>query len=131
VSLLRGKRILVVEDEALIAVMLEDMLADLGAVLAGSAGRIEQAIALARSTECDAAVLDVNINGALIFPAADILISRRIPIVFATGYGSGAVPPAHGAPVIEKPYTRDKLERALADALTRAGAAVLSAAASR
>jgi CheY-like chemotaxis protein len=130
VSALRGKRILVVEDEALIAVMLEDMLADLGAVLAGSAGQIDEAIVLARSTDCDAAVLDVNINGALVFPAADLLKARGIPIVFATGYGSAAVPATHRAPVIEKPYTRDKLERALADALMLPTAAVLSAAAS-
>lgn len=119
-SPLAGKRILLVEDEALIAVMLEDMIVELGAEIAGSAGRIEVALELARSAACDAAVLDVNVGGALVFPVAEVLQARGIPIVFATGYGSGAVPPAHVAPVVEKPYTREKLERALADALFRA-----------
>ena len=62
-------------------------------------------------------MLDVNLGGAAVFPAADVLARRGIPVVFATGYGRGAIGPAHGAHVIEKPYTRDKLARALAAAL--------------
>lgn len=116
-SALAGKRILIVEDEALIAMMVEDMLAALGAAVVAAAATLEQALAACESVACDAAVLDVNLGGVQVFPAADVLGRRGIPIVFATGYGRGAVGPERCAPVIEKPYTADKLERALMTAL--------------
>ena len=114
---LAGKRILLVEDEALIAVMVEQMLGDCGAEVVAAAATLPEALAHCASAVCDAAVLDVNLGGALVFPAADVLARRGIPVVFATGYGGGATGPEHRSAVIEKPYTRDKLVRALTAAL--------------
>lgn len=116
-SWLNGKRILVVEDEALIAVMVEDMLTDMGSSVVGPAATIEAALKLAGAETIDAAVLDVNVRGERIDPVADALFARGIPMLFATGYGE--VKLASGAPttVIDKPYTQDKLARGLASAM--------------
>ncbi len=119
-SALSGKRILLVEDEALIAAMVEDMLAELGAVVVGSACHLDAALSLARSSPCDAAVLDVNLRGATVFPVADALRARTVLIVFATGYGEEGLAQYGRAPVIEKPYTREKLQGALVQALSAA-----------
>lgn len=112
-----GKRVLIVEDEALIAIMLEDMLEELGATVAGSAGTISKGLAMADSAELDVAILDVNVRGESISPVADILRGRGVPTIFATGYGSGISDIAKGAPVIDKPYSPEKLHAALAAAL--------------
>lgn len=114
---LAGKRILLVEDEVLIAVMVEQMLGECGVEVVAAATTLDEALALCASAACDAAVLDVNLGGALVFPAADVLARRGIPVVFATGYGRSAIGPQHRAAVIEKPYTRDKLVCALMTAL--------------
>lgn len=118
---LRGKRVLVVEDEALIAVMVEDMLLDMGSEVVGPAATIEAALDLARSETLDAAVLDVNVRGQRIDPVAEELMARGVPVLFATGYGEVRL--ASGAPVtvIDKPYTQDKLARGLAAAMGVAG----------
>jgi len=117
---LKGKRILVVEDEALIAVMVEDMLSELGSTVVGPAATIEQALALARSEDIDGAVLDVNVRGERIDPVAEALAGRGVPMLFATGYGEVRL--ASGVPitVIDKPYTQDKLARGLASAMSAA-----------
>jgi DNA-binding response OmpR family regulator len=114
---LRGKRVLVVEDEALIAVMVEDMLLDMGSEVVGPAATIEQALDLARREAIDAAVLDVNVRGERIDPVAEALMARGVPVLFATGYGEVRL--ASGVPVtvIDKPYTQDKLARGLAAAM--------------
>ena len=114
---LKGKRILVVEDEALIAVMVEDMLTDMGSVVVGPAATIEQALALARSEEIDGAVLDVNVRGERIDPVADALSARGVPMLFATGYGEVRLASGAAATVIDKPYTQEKLARGLAAAM--------------
>lgn len=115
---LRGKRILVVEDEALIAVMVEDMLNEMGSVVVGPAATIEQALALARSDDpIDAAVLDVNVRGERIDPVAEALAARGVPMLFATGYGEVKLASGAAAIVIDKPYTQDKLARGLAAAM--------------
>ncbi len=114
---LKGKRILVVEDEALIAVMVEDMLTEMGSVVIGPAGTIEAALAFARSEEIDAAVLDVNVRGERIDPVADALMSRGVPVLFATGYGEVRLASGAATTVIDKPYTQEKLARGLAAAL--------------
>jgi len=114
---LTGKRILVVEDEALIAVMVEDMLIEMGGEVVGPAGAVDDALELARTEVLDAAVLDVNVRGQRIDPVAEALMARGVPLLFATGYGE--VKLASGAPatVIDKPYTQDKLARGLAAAM--------------
>jgi len=114
---LKGKRILVVEDEALIAVMVEDMLIEMGSEVVGPAATIEQALALARAEQLDGAVLDVNVRGERIDPVADALAARGVPMLFATGYGEVKLGSGAAATVIDKPYTQDKLARGLAAAM--------------
>lgn len=119
---LKDKRILVVEDEALIAVMVEDMLLELGSHVVGPAATIEAALELARSAEIDAAVLDVNVRGERIDPVAEALMARGIPVLFATGYGEVRLASGVQTTVIDKPYTQDKLARGLAAAMGVTGA---------
>ncbi len=114
---LKGKRILVVEDEALIAVMVEDMLADMGGDVVGPAGTIAAALELARGEALDAAVLDVNVRGERIDPVAEALMARGVPVLFATGYGEVRLASGAPATVIDKPYTQEKLARGLAAAM--------------
>lgn len=121
---LSGKRVLVLEDEALIAAMVEDMLTELGAIVVGPAPTVERGMSLATEEDIDAAVLDVNIRSARADPVADILRSRGIPVVFATGYGKSAVDKAGEVTIIEKPYTQEGLASALGEALrNQAGSA--------
>ena len=114
---LKGKRILVVEDEALIAVMVEDMLMDMGSDVVGPAATIEAALTLARAEAIDAAILDVNVRGERIDPVADALMARGVPVLFATGYGEVKLASGATATVIDKPYTQEKLARGLALAM--------------
>ena len=72
--------------------LLQDMLTDLGYTLAGEAGRIDEALELAKKGQFDVAILDVNLNGEPISPVVEVLIKRGLPFVFATGYGQGGVP---------------------------------------
>jgi CheY-like chemotaxis protein len=106
-----GKRILVVEDEAMVAVMVEDRLNDLGAIVVGPAGSISAGLVLASQENLDAALLDINVRSDRIDPVADRLRERNVPIVFATGYGASHL--EDGVIVIEKPYTQEKLAEAL------------------
>ena len=116
---LAGKRVLVIEDEAIIAVMVEDMLTELGATVVGPAATIAQGLKLAASEAIDGAVLDVNVRSERIDPIADVLQARGIPFVYATGYGGAASAGANRAPVIEKPYTSEKLAKAVTAAISR------------
>ena len=116
-SALAGKRIFLVEDEAIVALMVEDMLTELDATVVGPALTITTGLSLAKSEEIDAAVLDVNVRGERIDPVAEVLRARKVPIVFATGYGDGAAEIAREAPVLDKPYTREKLATMLAHLL--------------
>src|SRR3954452_13708464 len=81
-------RVLVVEDEAMIAMLVEDMVLDFGSEVVGPAARMDEAIRLARHAELDAAILDINVGGTVVFPVADVLRERGIPFIFATGYGA-------------------------------------------
>jgi CheY-like chemotaxis protein len=116
-----GRRIFVVEDETLVLINLEDILADLGWTIVGQAMWLAQAQALAATVEQpDVAILDVNIGGETVFPAAQVLADRGIPILFATGYGREGLPPEwQDRPVIAKPYTQQDVATAL-DALVGA-----------
>lgn len=109
-----GLRIIVVEDEMIIALMLQDMLAELGHSVVGVAGRLDSALGLAREAEADLAILDVNLGGEDSLPVAQVLAERGVPFLFATGYGS----PAHDAPyqdtiTLNKPFEMNDLSRAL------------------
>jgi CheY-like chemotaxis protein len=109
-----SRRILIVEDEALIAMMEEDFLEELGWDVVGWASATERALALARDADIDAALLDVNLGGQDSFAVADILSERHIPFVFATGYGAdGVADRFRDVPTLTKPFRRDELDRAL------------------
>ena len=115
---LAGKRVLVVEDESLVSMMLEDYLEELGCVLAGSAARLPSAQDAARALTFDVAVLDVNLDGQESFSVADILTRRNIPFVFSTGYGGGGLPDRlKGKPVLQKPFLQADLARVLSRVL--------------
>jgi CheY-like chemotaxis protein len=116
-------RILVVEDEYLIRMLLEDMLGDLGHTVAAAVGTIAEAKELAATGEFDCAVLDVNLDGQEIFPVADILMKRGMPFVFVTGYGESSLPEAYrGRPALQKPFQAERLEQTLASMLAKSPA---------
>lgn len=115
-SLLSGKRILVVEDEAAIALSLEDMLDDLGALVVGPAASVETGLALLAAGPVDGGLLDVNLGGRSCLPIARALSARGTPYIYATGYGAVVRDSGDRAPVVEKPYDRDGVEDALARA---------------
>lgn len=103
-------RVLVVEDEVIVAMTLEDMLVDLGCSVVGPATRLEEALSLAASADFDAALLDVNLGEQRSDPVADLLRQRGIPFGYITGYGSAAVDPSRGPqPVLTKPCTAASL----------------------
>jgi CheY-like chemotaxis protein len=108
------RRILVVEDEMLIGMLLEDMLTDLGHEVAAVVPRLKDALAAVQSETFDLAILDVHLHGENAFPVADALIEKGVPFVFATGYGERGLPEAYRQrPVLQKPFARGDLERIL------------------
>lgn len=113
-----GRRVLVVEDESLVAMLLETILEDMGCVPVGPAATVEEGLQLASGGEpVDAALLDVNVAGKQVFPIAEALRARGVPIVFSTGYGEGGLPDEwRGQPTLQKPFT----EAAVRDALMKA-----------
>lgn len=111
---LQGLKIFIVEDEAPIAMLIEDMLEDLGCHVAASAASIAEALDLAVGAEFDLALLDINVNGDRIDPVALALKSRRIPFLFASGYGaSGLGEGWQTFPVVQKPFRLDALREAI------------------
>jgi len=117
------RRILLVEDETMIAMMVEDFLVDLGWEVIVLAGTLDRALAMARDADIDAAILDVNLRGQDSFAAADILSERKIPFVFASGYGVDVIDDRfRGVPTLTKPFQRDELERALGRAMAEKSA---------
>ena len=114
-------RVLVVEDEYLIRMLMEDMLAELGYDLAAAVGTIAEASEQAGTNDFDLAVLDVNLDGTEIFPVADILAKRGVPFVFVTGYGEGSLPEKYrGRPALQKPFQSEQLKATLAGLLAAA-----------
>ena len=112
---LAGLDVLIVEDEALVALNLEMMLEELGCNVVATMMRFEQAERMLSSEiSADIAVLDVNIGGSPVFPLAEKLMAQGVPIVFATGYGKSGIPENwHDRPVLQKPYTINDLTRCL------------------
>ncbi len=111
-------RVLVVEDEMMISMLLEDMLGELGYETVGPASRLESALDMARDADVQAAILDVNLHGRPTWPVAEILRERGIPFMFATGYGAeGLAERYRSAPVLSKPFLRDELGRAMSSAI--------------
>ena len=117
-SSLYGRRVLVVEDEMIVAWLLEDMLADFGCTIVGPAARIDQALAMIKAEALDAAVLDVNLNGQQSYPLADALVTRGVPFVFVTAQRADDLPERHRhRPIVPKPYYDAAICAALASVL--------------
>ncbi len=115
---LTGRRVLLIEDEALVMMLLEDSILESGCEIAGAASRIEDALDKAASLAFDVAVLDVNLNGRQTFDVARCIAERGIPFVFATGYGAaGLLAGFQDVPILQKPFLQQDLEAALRLAL--------------
>jgi CheY-like chemotaxis protein len=102
---LSGRRILVVEDEMFVAMLVEDLLADLGCQVVGPAASVEEALRLLNGAALDGALLDVNLGEEKVYPVAEALRRTQVPYVFVTGYGtSGLEQPYRNDPTIQKPF---------------------------
>jgi|SRR5271155_3877745 CheY-like chemotaxis protein len=120
-----GGSVFLVEDEVMIRMMVADMLEELGYSIAAESGEISDALKLAQSVEFDLAILDVNVNGKVISPVADMIASRNRPFIFATGYGSSGLPAEYrDRPALQKPFQIETLGRAIEQALKRPAAEV-------
>ena len=118
-----GGSVFLVEDEVMIRMMVADMLGELGYRIAAEAGEINEAIKLAQSIEFDLAILDVNVNGKVISPVADLIAARNRPFIFATGYGSSGLPAEYrDRPALQKPFQIETLGRAIEHAIKRPAA---------
>lgn len=117
---LNGVRVLLVEDEALIAMMAEDLLDSIGCAVVATAPSVGDALAALDAARPDVCMLDVNLAGERSTPVADRAKALAVPYLFTTGYGLDGVDPAHAhAPVLAKPYVVAELEDALKAALAR------------
>ena len=115
------RRVLIVEDEPLLALNLEDMLTELGYLVIGTATRIENALTLAERSEFELAILDINLAGSNTFPVADILRKRRKPFIFTTGYGAQGLDDGYrGTHLLTKPFGLRELEQSVTKALAAA-----------
>lgn len=120
-TLLDGARVLVVEDEAAISMLLEDMLLDFGCTVVGPAARLATALDMAKTETFEVAILDVNVAGEPIYPVAEAITARDLPIVFSTGYGGAGIrEPFRDRPVVQKPFSQADLKRTLIAALAAA-----------
>ena len=111
---LQGLGVLIVEDEAMVAMLLEDLLHELGCHVVEIASRVETALASILARIFDVAILDVNLKGETSYPVADVLALRKVPFLFATGYGTEAIPEKYRQRVVlQKPFRKQELEEAL------------------
>ena len=120
--ILAGRRLLIVEDEALVAMMLEDMLAGLGCVVVDVAGSVSRGLAAVEdaAADLDAAVLDVNLGAEKVYPVAERLAAGGAPFIFATAYGvAGIAPDFARIPALAKPFSAAALEAALVSVLRK------------
>jgi CheY-like chemotaxis protein len=116
----KATRILVVEDEYLIRMLLEDMLSDLGYEIAAAVGTLAEASEAAANAQFDLAILDVNVDGKEIYPVADILAKRGLPFVFVSGYGEGSLTERfRHRPALQKPFQAEQLKTILASLVSK------------
>src|SRR5262249_60310876 len=111
VQLETGNRLLLVEDEILVAMMMRDILTDLGFSVIGPFSRLSEAMVAAVHEDIDAGIIDINLGGEFVYPVADVLTARKLPFVFVTGYGVESIDGrfAH-VPIIKKPVQRQALQ---------------------
>ena len=115
-----GCSVFLVEDEVMIRMMVADMLEELGYGVAAEAGEISEALRLVESTDFDLAILDVNVNGKVITPVAELIKARNRPFIFATGYGSSGLPEEYrDRPALQKPFQLETLAQMINSALKR------------
>lgn len=113
-------RVLVVEDEAMVAMLIEDMLEELGCNVVASVASLAVACNTAARAELDLAMLDVNVAGELVFPVANVLQERDIPFLLSTGYGTAGLPAEFlGREVLTKPFSQSELREKIIRALNR------------
>jgi DNA-binding response OmpR family regulator len=110
-----GIRVLLVEDEGTVAMLIEEMLEELGCTVVASIPRLALAREMANTAEVDLAILDVNLAGERVFPVADILRARSVPFLFSTGYGASGLPADFAeCPVLHKPFSENELQLKIA-----------------
>jgi len=120
-DLLQGTKVFVVEDEAAISMLLEDILLDFGCEVVGPAARLTTALEMAENESFDVAILDVNVAGEPIYPVAEAIAKRGLPLVFSTGYGGAGIrEPFRDRPVVQKPFSQADLKRTLTGAVAAA-----------
>jgi CheY-like chemotaxis protein len=124
--MLTGLRVLVVEDEMLVSLLIEEMLIDHACAIIGPFASVPAAVEAAMTEEIDVALLDVNIGGLKVYPVANALMARRIPFLFLSGYGESAVPKDRPEwRVCSKPFREgdliEMMSQQLADAPAQAG----------
>ena len=115
-----GLRVLLVEDEAMVAMMVEDMLTALGCVVVDVAGTVSRGLAIAGDAgkQLDGAILDVNLGGEKVYPIAEALAGRGVPFIFSTGYSLAGIAEAFAhIPILPKPYEQEDLEVQLVDTI--------------
>jgi CheY-like chemotaxis protein len=114
-----GLRVLVVEDEALISMLVAEILEDLGCEIAGVAGCLDNGLEQARVSNFDLALIDLNLGGIKSIPIADVLRERNTPFIFVTGYGAAGLPDhLREAQTLTKPFTSCDLETAMRSVLS-------------
>ena len=108
------RRVLVVEDEVIVGMLLEDMLGELDCEVVAISTHLAEALELAKSLDIDFALLDINLDGHQSFPVADVLRERGVPFLIATGYGAKIQkPPYSGTPTLPKPFQLDDLRQVI------------------
>jgi CheY-like chemotaxis protein len=113
-----GHRILIIEDEALVAMVFVDMLEEIGCEIVAVASTLDEGLARAREARFDLAVLDFNLGGVTSLPIADMLLEDGRPFLIVTGYGPAGLPPhLHGTPILTKPISVAEFEKAIGDLL--------------
>ncbi|QRM28502.1 response regulator [Microvirga sp. VF16] len=114
----RQPRVLIVEDETMVSILIEDMVCDLGGHVVGPAANFEQAMTLALEADIDLAILDINVDGHVVYPIADVLRYRNIPFIFMTGYDSSVIPQRyqHNC-VLLKPFSHQAFSDTLSEFL--------------
>ncbi|WP_434647615.1 response regulator [Pseudomonas sp. D1-2] len=114
-TIFAGIKVLLVEDEGAVAMLIEEMLEEQGCEVVASIPRLAMAREAAGTVEVDLAILDVNLAGERVFPVAEILRDRKIPFLFSTGYGASGLPAEFAqCPVLHKPFSENELQRKIA-----------------
>ena|SRR5690349_23607861 len=115
----RRKRVLIVEDEAMISMLIEDMVLDFGCEIVGPAARLDHALTLALQGDIDIGLLDINVDGTVVFPVADVLRFRGIPFIFSTGYDFRSLPERfRDCPTLSKPFSYENFAETLRSTLS-------------